>query len=1479
MSVARAGGFIASGGGDKTVNVWNWDLAQKYTFTHADSIQALAFNPVTHNLLASASATDFAIWSMPSTTLKKHKLPSRCCCAAWSSDGQTLALGLHSGVVSLRGLSGAETAVVRRGAPVWDVCWAPAKGAGGGGGGEAADVLSVACWDGTLSFFTADGAQWGKDRPAPNGGDPCSVRPFGGSGGDYLVVAGSDRKATLVTRDGVKLSTVAEGRGWLWRAVARPGANAVAVAGNDGTVALHTVTFATVHGLYGDRYASREACTEVVVRHLVSDARVRIKCRDYVKKVAVYRDRVAVQLPDRIVIYEAVGVEAGGGGGGAPAREAASASPAATMMYRKREEIRQALECNLLVVTSGHVLLCVDRKLALYSFSGTREHEWELGSVIRYIKVVGGPPGGEGLLVGLKSGEVLKVFINNPFPIPLLKHTSAIRCLDMSMSRRKLALVDELSSLYVYDCITGEPLWSELNAASVAWNAEFEDMLAFSGGGTLSIKTGTFPVHAQKMAGFVVGFAGSRAFVLQAASTVTVDVPQSASARAFADAGEWEQAYRVACMGVTHADWRELGVAALKALQLGVARAAFLRTHPPDMRYIELINHFEAVLRARGTPPGGGPAAAPAAGEASDAALLAEVLAYGGAYGDAAKAHLAAGTVEKALEMFIDLRLWSEARRFAEEVGAGRVDVSNLLRKQAAWCEDSGDVVAAATIYAGLGQAARAVALLAERGQWEQLLALVRTLPSAPPRALLLSAAAAAAAAGGGEGGAGRSRSGSVDSTGSSVDVETLAASLGAAGGGEEAGGLSRDVAKALRDAGAHFAVAGRLPAAREVYGKLGDVASLVQLHVDSGAWGEALALANGALESVRAALGAAPPPGAEVEGIAAAAAGPHLLLGPRQAAELAAARELVSHVHLSRGDWLAGADRFEEALRAYESAGRPELTSRILSQLAASAVEEDRFSDASLHFLRLSRDAWAVLERRCGSSSGGGGGGGGGAPLEALAARYRRFSFYADVYAAYALVYEEVAMPFSLAEPARVLSACKYLLNAVAGGTCAPGGGLGAPGRLPHRVSLARVLYATAKLALALGAAAHARWALDRLSRTLLLPPNYRNKVDEMLLAAAAATGGGDAAGAFCGCPRCGVLQPAVAAKAAGVAAAVPGEALGSWSDAPLARAGPGGGSPGGACRASVCGEGAGGGGGAAAQSFSPFSSPWYSAYSGDACTSCGAPFTRCAITFEVLPLVEFAPVKGVDLAAALAALAEDPDSDGGAALAVSAPPAAHAGVAQSLSFGSAGRSGAAAAAPPPPPPGAGGRGEVDFKALMAATGEAASEARASGVSDAPAGEGAVPLGVVPVPLPLLRALRPADVYVVRAPTQMSLGGRGGAGGGGGGSGTVLQLAAAGTLAASPAELRGAPPRFFFHTAPADVALSMSAACGRFFHAEELEFQVLANGSACRERPSNHHIAQPRPPPHCANRASPSPTYPPAVCPFSKAPASALGL
>ena len=42
---------------------------------------------------------------------------------------------------------------------------------------------------------------------------------------------------------------------------------------------------------------------------------------------------------------------------------------------------------------------------------GSKEREWSLEANIRYIKVIGGPEGREGLLLGLKNGQVISLVI------------------------------------------------------------------------------------------------------------------------------------------------------------------------------------------------------------------------------------------------------------------------------------------------------------------------------------------------------------------------------------------------------------------------------------------------------------------------------------------------------------------------------------------------------------------------------------------------------------------------------------------------------------------------------------------------------------------------------------------------------------------------------------------------------------------------------------------------------------------------------------------------------------------------------------------------------------------------------------------------------------------------------------------------------------------------------------------------------------
>ncbi|KAK7101404.1 intraflagellar transport protein 122 homolog isoform X1 [Littorina saxatilis] len=691
VAYAKDGKRFASGSADKSVIIWTNKLEGILKYTHNDAIQCMAYNPVNHQL-ASCAVGDFGLWSPEQKSVSKHKVSSRITCCSWTNDGQYLALGLYNGLVSIRNKVGEEKVKVERPqatlAPIWSLSWNPNKD-------EPYDVLAVADWAQRLSFYQLSGKQIGKDRAL--GYDPTCLNWF--SKGEYVVLGGANKQCTLHTKEGVKLGIVGEQMSWVWCCAVKPDSNYVAVGCQDGTLAYYQLMFSTVHGLYKDRYAYRDNMTDVIIQHLITDQKVRIKCRDLVKKIAIYRNRLAVQLPDRIVVYELYSEDL------------------ADMHYRVKEKINKKFECNLLVVCSSNIILCQEKRLQCLSFQGVKEREWIMESLIRYIKVIGGPASREGLLVGLKNGQILKIFADNAFPMLLLKQNTSVRCLDLSCSRAKLAVVDEHNICLVYDLATKDLLFQEPNANSVAWNTSYEDMLCFSGNGMLNIKASNFPVHQQKLQGFVVGFTGSKIFCLHVYAMSSVDVPQSAPMYQYLEKKMFRDAYKVACLGVTEGDWEVLAHEALESLDFDTAKKAFIRIR--DLRYLELIHGIEERKKR---------------GETDNMVFLADVHSYQGKFGEAAKLYKKANHEQRALNMYTDLRMFDYAKEF---IGSGDPqDKKILMSKQADWAKSSNEPKAAAEMYISAGEYSKAIDIIGDNGWPDMLMDLARKLDKADRESL-----------------------------------------------------------------------------------------------------------------------------------------------------------------------------------------------------------------------------------------------------------------------------------------------------------------------------------------------------------------------------------------------------------------------------------------------------------------------------------------------------------------------------------------------------------------------------------------------------------------------------------------------------------------------------------------------------------------------------------------------------------------------
>ncbi|KAK7884869.1 hypothetical protein WMY93_027992 [Mugilogobius chulae] len=628
VAYAKDGKRFASGSADKSIIIWTSKLEGILKYTHNDSIQCLAYNPVTHQL-ASCSTGDFGLWSPEQKSVNKHKVSSKITCC----------------------------------------------------GDEHNDILAVADWGQKLSFYQLSGKQIGKDRTLSY--DPCCVSYF--SKGEYIVMGGSDKQASLYTKDGVRLGAIGEQNSWVWTCGVKPDSNFVVLGCQDGTITCYQLIFSTVHGLYKDRYAYRDNMTDVIVQHLITEQKVRIRCRELVKKIAIYRNRLAIQLPEKIFIYEL------------------HSDDSTDMHYRIKENIGRKFECNLLVVCSQHIILCQEKRLQCLSFTSVREKEWVMESLIRYIKVIGGPQAREGLLVGLKNGAILKIFVDNPFPITLLKLSTSVRCLDMSSSRNKLAVVDEHNTLLVYDINNKELLFQEPNANSVAWNTQCEDMLCFSGKGYLNIKASNFPVHQQKMQGFVVGYNGSKIFCLHVYSMSAVEVPQSAPMYQYLEKKMFKEAYQIACLGVTDSDWRDLAIEALEGLDFDTAKKAFIRIR--DLRYLELINSIEERKKR---------------GESNNELFLADVCANQGKFHEAANLYKRSNQEARALSMYTDLRMFEFAKRSRD-----------LMTKQADWAKSSKEPRAAAEMYLTAGEHLKAIEIIGENGWADMLIDIARKLDKA----------------------------------------------------------------------------------------------------------------------------------------------------------------------------------------------------------------------------------------------------------------------------------------------------------------------------------------------------------------------------------------------------------------------------------------------------------------------------------------------------------------------------------------------------------------------------------------------------------------------------------------------------------------------------------------------------------------------------------------------------------------------------
>ena len=670
----------------------------------------------------------------------------------------------------------------------------------------------------------------GNDKILQN--DPTSIS-FASSG-EIFAIADNSGSISVWHKDLIFINKVTSHSQWAWSCCFVPRQRIILSGSSDGHLMENRVIFSVIHCIYQDRYAFGDQMTDVIVQHLTTETRVRIKCKDYVKKIALFRDRLALLLSDKVVIYSVSGEDP------------------LDMKYKALKKIPLKAECSLLLITSQHIIICYEKYIDVLTFSAELEHQWMFDSVIRFCKVIGGPSGREGILVGLNNGETLKMFVDNPFPTTIIKQNSPIKYLDLSIERKKMALVDDFGNLFVYNLETKEVIYQDTKITSVAWNTDMEEMLAYSTeNGSLIIRLGDLPPVEQKMIGIVIGFKSSKIYCLVGASMHVVDVPQSATLSKLIELKQYEKAFQVACLGVTEQDWKNLGQESLLDSQFAVAKRSYYKLK--DLKMVELICKYERDSKLSNF---------------SLNAMQAEIMAYNSNFKEAANIFSKGGEIEKAIMMFCTMKRWDEATTLlskAEKNLRNSTDnskASNLkqiykemLVGQAEWAEENGDLENAAKISILIGEKARAIDLYGRQGQLEPLYEICKQLDK-------------------------------------------------------------KNEEELIKKCANYFIEKGHHGYAKDSLLRLGDITSLMKLHVKLAKWDEAFLLAkqNPSLNNL---------------------------------------------IYLPYAEWLVKQEKYDEAIEAFKKSKRTDLSHKIVYSLAKNAVLERRFQDAGRYYWELS---WEIL-------------------------------------------------------------------------------------------------------------------------------------------------------------------------------------------------------------------------------------------------------------------------------------------------------------------------------------------------------------------------------------------------------------------------------------------------------------------------------------------------------------------------------------
>ena len=664
LSYSHDGEMMASGGSDKCTILWTKEGKGFLKFAHDTSVQVVAFNPV-RVLLVSCASSDFGFWSPDNQSVKKFRVASKIISAAWSSDGNVLAIGHLSGEINLTCESGVVSRSITRSAPVWALAWGWRSY-----DGVEDEMLLAGTWDAKISFYDRAGSFL---REQETNGFSTTLSMCSRSEDLFLISTTGDG-LNIMNGRGKIVSKLAMECDWAWcaRGIGSGSQSTIAYIGNNGNLVLTKILYEHCVCERNGLIAHTASGTTIVVYDQNSGISTVVECETCIFRFTVNRHILAMLIKDKITVLSLQ-----------------LCDETMDMTFKRIYDIEvHSLPCNAFHLVGNQVIVAHKNTLSLYCPNGDEIREWTLPSKISCLSVASTTSEDNKVLIGCVDGRIIKIEINNTSQAEIVKLQLGIKSIVASHLGNFIGIIDWANHLQVYNHVekTFNPQKKGL-VSSVLFHHEVEGLYCYRSKGNLIVRDGnvesTVP-DAEKAK--VITFHGSQITALSQGAIALLTVDFDSIARQKIHLSEFDSALTISQLGVSDPVWNELATCSLIGLNLDVALGVY--SHLGDKENMDMVKRLKRDLEMNNEK---------LSKEQIIQLVSAEMDILEGKYKKAGETLVSIGRRSRAIDLFVEKKMFNDATKLSSEQGTDQMKF--VLQKEAEWEEEKGNFSQAADLY------------------------------------------------------------------------------------------------------------------------------------------------------------------------------------------------------------------------------------------------------------------------------------------------------------------------------------------------------------------------------------------------------------------------------------------------------------------------------------------------------------------------------------------------------------------------------------------------------------------------------------------------------------------------------------------------------------------------------------------------------------------------------------------------------------